>query len=70
MTRRISIKPSGCLSNRPRWTIFFSRANLALVYGNKSFIYRANDPQWEEKGFAAVRKALALDPNAAEALQR
>ena len=44
-----------------------TQANLALVYGNKSFIYRANDPQWEEKGFAAVRKALALDPNAAEA---
>jgi non-specific serine/threonine protein kinase len=44
-----------------------TQANLALVYGNKSFLFQANDPQWEEKGFAAVRKALALDANAAEA---
>jgi len=44
-----------------------TQANLALVYGNKSLLFRANDPEWEEKGFAAVRKALALDPNAAEA---
>jgi len=44
-----------------------TQTNLALVYGNKSLYFRANDPQWEEKGFAAVRKALALDRNAAEA---
>lgn len=40
---------------------------LALAYGNKSANYRANEPEWEEKGFAAAAKALALDPNAAEA---
>jgi TolB-like protein len=42
-------------------------AGLALAYGNKSFYYKPNDPQWDEKGFAAVRKALAIDPDAAEA---
>jgi len=42
-------------------------AGLALAYGNKSFFYKPNDPQWEEKGFAAVQKALAVDPDAPEA---
>jgi serine/threonine protein kinase/tetratricopeptide (TPR) repeat protein len=42
-------------------------AGLAQVYGNKSFFFRPNDPQWEEKGFAAVQRALALDPDSAEA---
>jgi serine/threonine protein kinase/TolB-like protein/Tfp pilus assembly protein PilF len=42
-------------------------AGLALAYGNKSFFYKPNDPQWEERGFAAVQKALAIDPDAAEA---
>jgi TolB-like protein/Flp pilus assembly protein TadD len=44
-----------------------TQAYLALAYGNKSFNYRPNDPQWEEKGFAAVRRALELDANAPEA---
>jgi tetratricopeptide (TPR) repeat protein len=44
-----------------------TQAYLALAYGNKSANYRANEPEWEEKGFAAAAKALALDPNAAEA---
>lgn len=43
------------------------QAYLALAYGNKSANYRVNEPEWEEKGFAAAAKALALDPNAAEA---
>ncbi|MEP6961099.1 MAG: hypothetical protein ABI995_03425, partial [Acidobacteriota bacterium] len=43
------------------------QAGLAMSYGNKSFYYRPNDPQWEEKGFAAVRRALAVDPDAPEA---
>jgi len=44
-----------------------AQAGLAAAYGNKSFYYRADDPQWEEKGFAAARKALALDPASPEA---
>jgi TolB-like protein/Flp pilus assembly protein TadD len=43
------------------------QASLALAYGNKSSFFRPEDPQWEEKGFAAVRRALALDPDSAEA---
>jgi len=43
------------------------QANLALAYGNKSSLFRPDDPQWEEKGFAAVRRTLALDPDSAEA---
>jgi serine/threonine protein kinase/tetratricopeptide (TPR) repeat protein len=44
-----------------------AQAYLALSYGNKSLFYRPNDPQWEEKGFAAARRALDLDPDAPEA---
>lgn len=44
-----------------------TQAYLARAYGNKSSIYRPNDPQWEEKGFAAVQKALMLDAGAPEA---
>ena len=44
-----------------------TQASLSMVYGQKAFLYRPDDPQWEEKGFAAVRKALALDPGAPEA---
>jgi eukaryotic-like serine/threonine-protein kinase len=40
---------------------------LALTYGNKSSTYRPNEPQWEEKGFAAVQKALTLDAESPEA---
>jgi serine/threonine-protein kinase len=40
---------------------------LALAYGLKSGQYRPNDAQWEEKGFAAVQRALKLDPDAPEA---
>ncbi len=43
------------------------QAFLALSYGNKASTYRPDDPQWEEKGFAAAQKALQLDPEAAEA---
>lgn len=44
-----------------------TQAYLARAYGNKASIYRPNDPQWEEKGFAAVQKALMLDADAPEA---
>jgi TolB-like protein/tetratricopeptide (TPR) repeat protein/predicted Ser/Thr protein kinase len=44
-----------------------TQAHLALAYGYKSSFFRPSDPQWEEKGFAAVQKAIQLDPDAAEA---
>jgi len=44
-----------------------AQAMLARVYGDKSYYFHPDDPQWEEKGFAAVEKALALDPDAPEA---
>ena len=44
-----------------------TQAYLALMYGTKSSAYRPNDPQWEEKGFAAAQKALNLDAESAEA---
>ena len=44
-----------------------AHAYLALAYGNKSAIFRPTDPQWEEKGFAAVQRALKLDANSPEA---
>ena len=39
-----------------------SQALLGYVYGVKSFNYRPDEAQWIEKGYAAVEKALALDP--------
>jgi len=44
-----------------------SQALLGYVYGVKSFNYRPEDPQWIEKGYAAVEKALALDPQSSDA---
>jgi len=44
-----------------------NQAELARMYGLKSFYFSPQDSQWEEKGFVAVQKALALDPNAPEA---
>ena len=44
-----------------------AQAFLSQAYSIKANLYRANDPQWAEKGFAAVRKALALDPDLPEA---
>jgi tetratricopeptide (TPR) repeat protein len=40
---------------------------LGYVYGVKSTTYRPNEPIWREKGYAAVEKALALDPSSPEA---
>ena len=48
-------------------TFVSTYAYLALAYGNKSSTYRPNEPQWEEKGFAAAQKALALDAASPEA---
>ena len=42
------------------------QSELARVYGLKSF-YFSPEPEWEERGFAAVERALALDPDAPEA---
>ena len=44
-----------------------AQAMLAGVYGQMANFFHPNNPQWEEKGFAAVQKALALDPDAPEA---
>lgn len=44
-----------------------AQAYLAMMYGSKSSSFRPEDPQWEEKGFAAAQKALALDADAPEA---
>jgi TolB-like protein/Flp pilus assembly protein TadD len=44
-----------------------SQALLGHVYGAKSFNFRPDDPQWIEKGYAAVEKALALDPESPDA---
>jgi len=43
------------------------QAYLALAYGNKAAMFRPNEPEWEEKGFAAARKALDLNSDAPEA---
>jgi serine/threonine protein kinase/Tfp pilus assembly protein PilF len=48
-------------------TFLPTQASLALAYANLATIYRPTEPQWEEKGFAVVQKALALDANAPEA---
>ena len=44
-----------------------AQALLGSAYTTKSFNYRPNDPQWREKGYAAVEKALALDPQSPDA---
>jgi non-specific serine/threonine protein kinase len=44
-----------------------TQALLSVAYGIMSFNYEANDPQWEEKGFAAARRALSADPDSPEA---
>ncbi len=44
-----------------------AQAYLAMACGEKSAMFRPNEPQWEEEGFAAARKALDLDPDAPEA---
>ena len=41
-------------------------AALATAYGARAIGVEVNDPQWIEKANAAVRKALALDPDLAE----
>jgi TolB-like protein/DNA-binding winged helix-turn-helix (wHTH) protein/tetratricopeptide (TPR) repeat protein len=38
-----------------------AQAQLAFVYGLKSFFFNATDPQWEDKAFAAIQKAEALE---------
>jgi len=44
-----------------------SQALLGYVYGVKAFNYRPDEAQWIEKGYAAVEKALALDPESPDA---
>ena len=45
-----------------------AQALLGFVYGRKAFNFRPNEPEWIEKGYAAVEKALALNPASPEAL--
>ncbi|MBI3698065.1 MAG: protein kinase [Acidobacteria bacterium] len=42
-------------------------AELARAYGIRAFYFEPKDKQWEEKGFVAAEKALALDPNSWDA---
>jgi TolB-like protein/tRNA A-37 threonylcarbamoyl transferase component Bud32 len=43
------------------------QADLASAYAQKSFFFAPDDRQLEERAFAAIEKAFALDPNSAEA---
>jgi hypothetical protein len=43
-----------------------AQAQLAFAYGTKSFFFNAADPQWEDKAFAAIQKAEALDVESPE----
>ncbi|MBA3514007.1 MAG: protein kinase, partial [Pyrinomonadaceae bacterium] len=47
----------------------FARAytELARAYNTKAFFFAPQEKQWEEKAFVAVEKALALNPDLAEA---
>jgi tetratricopeptide (TPR) repeat protein len=44
-----------------------AHAFLGYAYGLKSSNYRANEPVWREKGYAAVQRAFALDRSLPEA---
>jgi serine/threonine-protein kinase len=44
-----------------------AQAELAQAYVWRFFLFKPNEKQWEEKAFVAVKKALSLDPNLAEA---
>ena len=44
-----------------------AQALLGVAYTNKAVNYRPNDPQWRDKGYAAVEKALALDQRSPDA---
>jgi TolB-like protein len=43
------------------------QGDLASAYAQKSFFFAPDDRQLEERAFAAIEKAFALDPNSAEA---
>jgi TolB-like protein len=43
------------------------QGDLASAYAQKSFFFAPNDRQLEDRAFAAIEKAFALDPNCAEA---
>ena len=43
------------------------QADLAIAYAQKSFSFSPDDRQLEERAFAAIQKAFALDPDSAEA---
>ncbi|MBZ5610794.1 MAG: protein kinase [Acidobacteriia bacterium] len=43
------------------------QADLASAYAAKSFSYAPDDRQLEDRSFAAIEKAFALDPDSAEA---
>jgi TolB-like protein len=43
-----------------------AQAQLAFAYGTKSFFFNVTDPQWEDKAFAAIQKAEALEAESPE----
>jgi TolB-like protein/tetratricopeptide (TPR) repeat protein len=45
-----------------------AHASIANIYNNRYFGYDPN-PAWEERAFVEIEKAIALDPNLAEAYQ-
>jgi TolB-like protein len=47
-----------------------AQAQLAFAYGEKSFSFNAADPQWEDKAFAAIQRAEALDVEAGGPLRK
>jgi len=44
-----------------------AQALLGMFYGTKAFNFRPNDPDLRAKGYSAIQKALAIDPDSAEA---
>jgi serine/threonine-protein kinase len=43
-----------------------THSELARAYGTKSFYFHPGDAQLEERGFAALQRAMAIDPNSAD----
>ncbi|MGI9069590.1 MAG: protein kinase domain-containing protein [Pyrinomonadaceae bacterium] len=49
----------------PNFAVAF--AELARAYSSRTFFFAPQEKQWDEKAFVAVEKALALNPDLAEA---
>jgi TolB-like protein/DNA-binding winged helix-turn-helix (wHTH) protein/Tfp pilus assembly protein PilF len=48
-------------------TFALAYAELGRAYSNRGFRYAPEDPHWQERAFVAIEKALALDPDLADA---